>query len=185
MISWRIRSRIWRRDLAYDWTRKGVVAGVALVAATAILLVLGAARGAAVGDRPDGSVRVDLPPAASDRIYAAPGTAARPIVVIDAGHGGTDPGAISVSGQVSEKQLTLALASELRDLLVKRGRVRVAMTRDDDRYLTLDERAAVARRLSAGLFVSLHIDSAPMLERRLLTSLRPPPTTYRPEATAP
>ena len=148
-------------DLTYDWTRNGTVAGLALVAATAALLVLGAARSGATSDRQDGSVRVELPPAASDRIYAAPGTADRPIVVIDAGHGGTDPGAISVSGQVSEKQLTLALASELRDLLVQRGRVRVAMTRDDDRYLTLDERAAVARRLGAGLFVSLHMDSAP------------------------
>jgi N-acetylmuramoyl-L-alanine amidase len=82
-------------------------------------------------------------------------------VVIDAGHGGRDPGATSVSGQVHEKDLTLALARELRDDLVKRGRVRVAMTRDDDRYLTLDERAAVARRLDAAMFVSLHIDSAP------------------------
>ena len=52
------------------------------------------------------------------------------------------------------------LAQALRDELVKRGRVRVAMTRDDDRYLTLDERAAVARRLSAAMFVSIHIDSA-------------------------
>ena len=60
-----------------------------------------------------------------------------------------------------EKQLTLVLAQALRDELVKRGRVRVAMTRDDDRYLTLDERAAVARRLSAAMFVSIHIDSAP------------------------
>jgi N-acetylmuramoyl-L-alanine amidase len=60
-----------------------------------------------------------------------------------------------------EKDLALALARELRDDLVKRGRVRVAMTRDDDRYLTLEDRAAVARRLDAGMFVSLHMDSAP------------------------
>ena len=53
------------------------------------------------------------------------------------------------------------MAQALRDELVKRGRVRVAMTRDDDRYLTLDERAAVARRLNAAMFVSMHIDSAP------------------------
>ena len=84
----------------------------------------------------------------------------RPIVVIDAGHGGRDPGATSVSGQVREKHLTLTLAQALRDELVKRGRVRVAMTRDDDRYLTLDDRAAVARRLNAAMFVSIHIDSA-------------------------
>ena len=80
--------------------------------------------------------------------------------MIDAGHGGRDPGATGVSGQVREKELTLVLAQSLRDELVKRGRVRVAMTRDDDRYLTLDDRAAVARRLSAAMFVSIHIDSA-------------------------
>ena len=81
--------------------------------------------------------------------------------MIDAGHGGRDPGATSVSGEVTEKDLTLALAQELRDELVERGRVRVALTRDGDRYLTLDQRAAVARRLDAALFVSLHMDSAP------------------------
>jgi N-acetylmuramoyl-L-alanine amidase len=146
--------------LSFDWTRKGAMAGAAVAVCATILFVLGGARsGAAASERAD-SVRVALPPAANDRIYAAPGTSARPIVVIDAGHGGSDPGAVSVSGQVAEKQLTLALATELRDLLVERGRVRVAMTRTDDRYLTLEDRAAVARRLGAGLFLSLHIDSA-------------------------
>jgi N-acetylmuramoyl-L-alanine amidase len=133
------------------------MAGAAALAAAALLLVLGGARSGAAAD----SLRMELPPAAADHVYAAPGTAGRPIVVIDAGHGGSDPGAISVSGQVAEKDLTLALAGELRDLLVERGRVRVAMTRADDRYLTLEDRAAVARRLSAALFVSLHMDSAP------------------------
>ena len=85
----------------------------------------------------------------------------RPIVVIDAGHGGRDPGARSVSGEVVEKDLTLALARDLRDKLVQRGRVRVALTRDGDNYLTLDDRAAVAQRLDAAMFVSLHMDSAP------------------------
>jgi N-acetylmuramoyl-L-alanine amidase len=146
--------------LSFDWTRKGAMAGAAVAVCATILFVLGGARsGAAASERAD-SVRVALPPAANDRIYAAPGTSARPIVVIDAGHGGSDPGAVSVSGQVAEKQLTLALATELRDLLVERGRVRVAMTRADDRYLTLEDRAAVARRLGAGLFLSLHIDCA-------------------------
>ncbi|HEU5284879.1 MAG TPA: N-acetylmuramoyl-L-alanine amidase, partial [Sphingomicrobium sp.] len=55
----------------------------------------------------------------------------------------------------------LALARELRDRLVERGRVRVALTRDSDRYLTLEERAGVARGLGASLFLSLHMDSAP------------------------
>jgi N-acetylmuramoyl-L-alanine amidase len=138
---------------------RGTIAGVALtaIAAGAILFVFASRSGAAA----QASLTVSLPPAANDRIYAAPAARGRPIVVIDAGHGGRDPGAQSVSGAVSEKQLTLALAQEVRDLLVSRGRVRVAMTRVDDRYLPLDDRAAVARRLNAAMFVSLHMDSAP------------------------
>lgn len=107
------------------------------------------------------SLTVNLPPPVNDRIFAGPAARGRPIVVIDAGHGGRDPGAGSVSGQIREKELTLVLAQALRDELVKRGRVRVAMTRDDDRYLTLEDRAAVARRLNAAMFMSIHIDSAP------------------------
>ena len=128
-----------------------------LVAAVAIIFAL-AGRGSDAAAQ--SSLTVNLPPAANDRIYASPIAKGRPIVVIDAGHGGRDPGATSVSGQVHEKDLTLILARALRDELVKRARVRVAMTRDDDRYLTLEDRAAVARRLDAAMFVSIHIDSA-------------------------
>jgi N-acetylmuramoyl-L-alanine amidase len=85
----------------------------------------------------------------------------RPLVLIDPGHGGQDPGATAVSGDISEKQLTLQLARELRDRLADDGRVRIAMTREDDRYLSLDQRSALARRLGASLYVSLHMDSAP------------------------
>jgi N-acetylmuramoyl-L-alanine amidase len=139
--------------------RRGAIAGAVLaaLASATVLLAFSARSGAAA----QSSLTVSLPPPENDTIYASPLARGRPIVVIDAGHGGRDPGATSVSGQVHEKDLTLALARELRDDLVKRGRVRVAMTRDDDRYLTLDERAAVARRLDAAMFVSLHIDSAP------------------------
>jgi N-acetylmuramoyl-L-alanine amidase len=139
--------------------RRGAIAGAALSAlAAGVFLFAFADRSGAVAQP---SLTVRVPPAFSDHIYGAPEARGRPIVVIDAGHGGRDPGATSVSGQASEKDLALALARELRDDLVKRGRVRVAMTRDDDRYLTLEERAAVARRLDAAMFVSLHMDSAP------------------------
>jgi N-acetylmuramoyl-L-alanine amidase len=103
---------------------------------------------------------MDLPAPANDQIFGSQIARGRPIIVIDAGHGGRDPGATSVSGQVREKELTLVLAQALRDELVRRGRVRVAMTRDDDRYLSLEERAAVPRRLDAAMFVSIHVDSA-------------------------
>jgi len=139
--------------------RRGAIAGAALTLVAAAALVFALA-GRSSDAAAQSSLTVNLPPAAMDRIYAAPVARGRPIVVIDAGHGGRDPGATSVSGQVHEKDLTLVLAQALRDELVKRGRVRVAMTRDDDRYLTLDDRAAVARRLDAAMFVSIHIDSA-------------------------
>ncbi len=152
-----------------DW--RAIAGGaLAVVAVGAIVLAAGASRSGAaaasegaagLGEARQASLTVDLPTAANDRIYGAAAARGRPIVVIDAGHGGRDPGARSVSGDLAEKQLTLAIARELRDKLVERGRVRVAMTRPDDRYLTLEDRAAVARRLNAGLFVSLHVDSAP------------------------
>ena len=141
------------------FSRNGAIAGAAAVAvaAGALLLAFGGRRGAAA----QSTLTVNLPPPVTDTIFGAPEARGRPIVVIDPGHGGRDPGATSVSSQVVEKDLTLALARELRDDLVKRGRVRVAMTRDDDRYLGLDDRAAVARRLDAAMFVSIHMDSAP------------------------
>jgi N-acetylmuramoyl-L-alanine amidase len=149
----------WREGLEAVLNRRGTIAGAALAAAGVGALLFAFASGS--GAASQSSLTVNLPPAATDRIYSTPQARGRPIVVIDAGHGGRDPGARSVSGEASEKDLTLALARELRDDLVKRGRVRVAMTRDDDRYLTLDDRAAVARRLNAAMFISLHMDSAP------------------------
>src|SRR3954464_2908549 len=146
------------------WMTRGVGKGGAIAGAVLTLLAAGAllfALDGRSGASAQASLTVDVPPAVTDMIYGAKEARGRPIVVIDAGHGGRDPGATSVSGEVSEKDLTLALARELRDDLVKRGRVRVAMTRADGRYLTLEQRAALARRLDAGMFVSLHMDSAP------------------------
>ncbi len=84
----------------------------------------------------------------------------RPLVVIDAGHGGFDPGSIAADGH-REKDVALTMARAIRDALAASGRVRVAMTRDDDRFLILAERREIARRLKADLFISVHADSAP------------------------
>lgn len=81
-----------------------------------------------------------------------------PLVVIDPGHGGRDPGA--VGDGVREKDITLGLGLALREALVRQGGVRVAMTRADDRALSLAERPEIARRMEADLFVSIHADSA-------------------------
>src|SRR5256885_2816506 len=119
----------WHGRVTTGIASRRALAGVALAAAVAgAALLTVAARGGAAAHT---SLTVSLPPAASDHIYASPMARGRPIVVIDAGHGGRDPGAEAVSGQIAEKDLTLALAREVRDRLVERGRVRVAMTRDD------------------------------------------------------
>ncbi|XVJ64610.1 MAG: AMIN domain-containing protein [Sphingopyxis sp.] len=83
-----------------------------------------------------------------------------PLVVLDAGHGGHDPGAISPHSGKREKDITLALVRAVRAELLASGRVRVALTRADDRYLVLEERFGIARRLKADLFISLHADAA-------------------------
>ena len=81
------------------------------------------------------------------------------VVVIDAGHGGHDPGAL---GSVHrEKVLTLAAARTLREQLERTGRYRVIMTRNSDAYVAHDTRVAIARRADADLFISLHADAGP------------------------
>ena len=115
---------------------------------------------ALIGEARPGMVRVELGSAIGEVKLTKARLPGRPIVVVDAGHGGKDPGARSASGTSNEKDLTLLLARELRDELAERGRVRVALTREDDRYLTLDQRAQIARKLGASAYLSLHIDSA-------------------------
>jgi N-acetylmuramoyl-L-alanine amidase len=108
------------------------------------------------------SIAVDRsdPVAGLPRIAGA-GDPARPLVVLDAGHGGRDPGATSPFGGRREKDVTLAIATALRDALAASGRVRVAMTREDDRYLILKDRYQIAREMGAELFISIHADAAP------------------------
>jgi len=111
---------------------------------------------------PEYVLRVPLPPvggAVGLPVIEGPPDASRPLVVIDAGHGGHDPGA-SGSGGLREKDLTLALVKAVRDALLEDGRVRVALTRADDRFLVLDERSGIARRMGADLFISVHADAA-------------------------
>lgn len=107
---------------------------------------------AAAGVEP-AAARVPAPPTSRPR--AARG---KPMVVIDAGHGGADPGAISVGG-VHEKAITLQIARALRAQLLATGRYRVALTRDGDEFVRLRDRVGKARDLGADLFVSLHADS--------------------------
>lgn len=86
--------------------------------------------------------------------------AQRPLVLLDPGHGGKDPGCIGAAGTL-EKHVVLAVGLELRRQLLASERYRVAMTRDSDVFIPLDGRVAHARRLGAALFVSLHANASP------------------------
>lgn len=81
---------------------------------------------------------------------------AAPVVAIDPGHGGHDPGAIV--GGIMEKDVVLAVALDLAEALREAG-LRVVLTREDDRFLPLDARVAVARSAGAALLLSLHADT--------------------------
>ncbi|HXZ88150.1 MAG TPA: N-acetylmuramoyl-L-alanine amidase [Candidatus Binataceae bacterium] len=96
--------------------------------------------------------------------HAAPGapphpSASAPLVVIDPGHGGRDPGT-EVAGAVVEKDVALAIARSLASRLAARG-FETRLTRDDDTFLSLAERTAIANRARADLFISIHLNSSP------------------------
>lgn len=82
---------------------------------------------------------------------------ARPLIVIDPGHGGIDSGAEATNG-IKEKNIVLAFARILQKLLVETGKFDVALTREDDSFLRLEERVALARLNKADLFISIHAD---------------------------
>ncbi|MFC5371136.1 N-acetylmuramoyl-L-alanine amidase [Brevundimonas faecalis] len=81
----------------------------------------------------------------------------KPLIVIDAGHGGRDPGAHGVHAQ--EKAVTLAAARDLKAALERTGRYRVRLTRDSDVYVIHGRRVQIARDAGADLFISLHADA--------------------------
>jgi N-acetylmuramoyl-L-alanine amidase len=80
------------------------------------------------------------------------------VIVIDPGHGGNDPGAVSTSG-VMEKTVVLNFARTLKHGLESTGRYRVVLTREDDVFLKLKDRVNIARNAKAGLFLALHADT--------------------------
>jgi N-acetylmuramoyl-L-alanine amidase len=90
-------------------------------------------------------------------VPAVPPLALKKVIVIDAGHGGKDPGAEGKAG--AEKDVTLAAALALKSRLEKLGRYKVVLTRNTDVYVAHDVRVQIARRADADLFISLHADS--------------------------
>jgi len=112
--------------------------------------------------------QIYVPKSLVSQIRAAMQTSAQPsvsiykpsgCVVIDAGHGGKDPGATSCL-QFQEKTVNFAVAQKVASLLGQSG-VKAIMTRSNDAFIELEERAAIANRYDADLFVSIHADSCP------------------------
>jgi len=89
----------------------------------------------------------------------------KPLIVIDPGHGGKDPGASSMTG-LREKDVTLGVATALRDRLLASERYDVALTRSSDVFIELEDRVTKARTLGADLFIALHADAGPKAETR-------------------
>ncbi|HVL73129.1 MAG TPA: N-acetylmuramoyl-L-alanine amidase [Beijerinckiaceae bacterium] len=82
----------------------------------------------------------------------------RPVIVLDPGHGGVDPGAMPAAG-VAEKDIVFAFAQRLRQRLQESGRYRVVLTREQDVFVSLDDRVRIAREAGADLMISIHADS--------------------------
>jgi N-acetylmuramoyl-L-alanine amidase len=107
---------------------------------------------------------VTLQVAPKVEVIPAPPPPAKPLIVIDPGHGGIDPGALGDNAM--EKNITLAVAKQLRQQLLATGRFRVVLTRDKDVFIPLRDRFKIARDKNADLFISLHADSNPSTQAR-------------------
>ena len=134
-----------------------------------VLLPLLLTAAPALAERAPNRATAAIPPRPSRLSLPAvqgPRRADAPLVVIDAGHGGHDPGSSSSDESEHEKDVALRIAKAIRDELLDSGKVRVALTRSDDRFLVLQERREIARALRADLFISIHCDSAPNISAR-------------------
>ncbi len=131
-----------------------------------------------VSDAPPDTTATEPEPESDDSIPSSPsptpaiephGDRKKPFtVVIDAGHGGKDPGAVGKIGDVDafEKTATLQVARKLRDALSDLPGVKVVMTRDKDVFLELSERTRLANAAKGELFISLHCNSLPLNSKR-------------------
>jgi len=103
---------------------------------------------------PDGSAKYIV-----KKTFKATPKGRMPVIVIDAGHGGKDPGTIGNFARTKEKNITLSYAKELGKQLVNTGRYKVYLTRDDDFFIPLFQRVEKARKKKADLFISLHANA--------------------------
>lgn len=115
--------------------------------------------------KPDPPIRsASLPPStasdAAPQAVLAPRMSREFVVVLDPGHGGKDPGAVSSDGSVKEKDIALEVATRVKQRLAScKSAIRVELTRSDDRFLALEERTALANAANADLFISIHCNA--------------------------
>ncbi|HQT65366.1 MAG TPA: N-acetylmuramoyl-L-alanine amidase [Acidocella sp.] len=102
---------------------------------------------------------------AQPRIVEAATAHKLPLIMLDPGHGGHDPGAMSPDG-TEEKHITLAAGFAIKNALLATGRYRVAMTRTHDQFIALEQRVALAVGAKADLFMALHCDHLPTPDLR-------------------
>ena len=102
---------------------------------------------------------------AKSKVAPAPPIQGLRKIVLDPGHGGKDPGAIG-NGGIAEKDLVLSIARKLAAKLKKEMNVQVVLTRNDDRFVPLEDRTALANAEDADLFISLHMNASPNSEAR-------------------
>ncbi len=112
----------------------------------------GSGTGASRSAEPPPSAASPTPPSKKDVNHA------KPVIVIDPGHGGIDPGAAGVNN-MAEKTIVLEVAQKLADTLAATGRYAVKLTRSSDVFVSLDERLSFSQKAGADLFVSLHADA--------------------------
>jgi N-acetylmuramoyl-L-alanine amidase len=123
----------------------------------------GVAPAAVIADRP-APVAASAPvqTARLEAVIPRQARATQPLVMIDPGHGGHDPGTEAASG-VAEKGLALSIATRVQRALEARG-ISAELTRADDRFISLAERTRIANERHADLFVSVHLNSSPNAE---------------------
>ncbi len=149
--------RISEAVMAHASDGPGIVLRVVLEASDTASF--GGGTGAARGTQSaNGAASPTLDERSPDEPVRTPARRAKPVVVIDPGHGGIDPGAIGPDNML-EKNLVLAVARRVRAKLGASGRYQVVMTREKDIFVSLDRRVEVSRANAADLFISLHADS--------------------------
>ncbi len=116
-----------------------------------------------------GSANAASKPALFEEAPPKPKSHGKPVIVIDPGHGGIDPGAMGINN-IAEKTVVLAVAQELKAALLKAGRYDVKMTRATDVFISLDRRLKFSEQNAAELFISLHADS--IEEKNLAENIR-------------